>query len=107
MINLRTTIALSLLAFSLPLHAQQPPDTNCGSPNCAAAAETQHPDGERAVAIVNEFLARHKDFTLCHQNAIAMSAYLKSHNLDPLAESSFEKAFDDLRHHGQLKIASK
>jgi hypothetical protein len=105
--RLRICIALSLLTLSLSLHAQQSPATNCGSANCAAAAEPQHTDGEQAVAIVNEFLARHKDFTPCQQNAIAMSAYLKAHNLDPLAESSFEKAFDDLRHRGQLKISSK
>lgn len=107
MINLRTSIALSLLALPLSLPAQQSPAPNCSSADCTAAAEPQHADGAPAVAVVNEFLARHKEFTPCHQNAIAMTAYLKAHNLDPFSESSFEKAFDDLRHHGQLKVSSK
>lgn len=99
-------VCLTFFSACLPLSAQQA----CNTPNCttsAADTEPQHNDGERAVAIVNEFMARHKDLLPCQQNSTAITSYLVAHNLNPLDENSFEKAFKDLRKQGQLKLHAK
>lgn len=106
--RLSTCLTLSLVC--LPLSAQQAANTTCATLNCASSpadTEPQHTDGERAVAIVNQFLGRHKNFITCPQNATAMTSYLEAHNLSPLRESSFEKAFEDLKRQGQLRMAPR
>ncbi len=102
---LRPYLIALVLTLPLSLHAQQATSTNCSTAACVT--EPVPTDGEPAVAVVNHFLGRHKDFVPCQQNANAMAAYLDAHHLDPLAESSFERAFEDLRHRGQLKISPR
>ena len=103
--HLRTCATLSI--FALPLHAQQPVNTTCTTAPCAATAPDSSNDGEPAVEVASAFLARHRNFIPCPQNSTAMTSYLQAHNLNPLKESSFEKAFEELRRRGQLKIAPK
>ena len=102
---LRNTCTALCLSASPLLHAQQAPAPACDKPACNI--EPTPTDGEPAVAIVRKFIARHKNFIPCQQNATAMGVYLDAHHLNPLDENSFEKAFDDLRHQGRLQIASK
>ena len=105
--HVQTCIALSLFALPLSLRAQQPESPTCNTAPCAASTPAPSNDGDPAVAVVSQFLARHKNFIPCSQNSTAMTSYLEAHNLNPLKESSFEQAFEELRRRGQLKIPSR
>ncbi len=104
--HLSHRLLLCLTLSPVCLSAQQA----CNTANCTTAAadsQPQHTDGERAVAIVSDFMARHKDLLPCQQNSTAITSYLTAHNLSPLDETSFEKAFKDLRKQGQLKLHTR
>ena len=62
---------------------------------------------EKASITASIFMSRHKDFIACPENSKVMTEWLEARNLNPLDESSFERAYKDLGKSGQLRLYSK
>ena len=64
-------------------------------------------EDEKAEAVANEFIARHKDFVPEPANSKVMIAYIESHKLNPLETKSYDRAYKALKKAGQLDLYSK
>jgi hypothetical protein len=64
-------------------------------------------DGDRAVAAANVFMSHHKEFIPGPANSQVLVAYLETNKLDPRQEKSYERAYKDLKHSGQLDLYKK
>jgi hypothetical protein len=64
-------------------------------------------EDEKAEAVANEFLSRHKDFIPEPANSKAMIAYMESHKLNPLEKKSYDHAYKALKKASQLDLYAK
>lgn len=64
-------------------------------------------EDEKAAAVANEFMSRHKDFIPDPANSKTMVAYFESHKLNPLKNKSYDDAYKALKKAGQLDLYAK